>query len=102
MPSSLFFYGALTGGLARVAHAYTQVNIASPFMYKTIDSIVFPGSYDQSHLHSFFGSDAVTANTATSAELQEGCTNAENPNDLSIYCKSNRGRLPAFYQSSGC
>lgn len=88
MPSFLF-RAALAGGLAtRVAYAYTQVNVASPFMYKTIDPILYPGEYTKSHLHSFFGSDAVTANTSTSAELQEGCTNVENPNDLSVYCES--------------
>jgi hypothetical protein len=75
------------GIIAQVAHAYTQVNIPSPFMYKNIDPIVFPGQYSKSHLHSFFGSDAVTVKTNSSAELQKGCTNAENPNDLSIYCK---------------
>lgn len=88
MPS-LSFRAALAGGLAsRVAYAYTQVNVATPFMYKTIDPILYPGEYTTSHLHSFFGSDAVTASTTTSAELQEGCTNAENPNDLSVYCES--------------
>ncbi|TDZ18066.1 hypothetical protein Cob_v008828 [Colletotrichum orbiculare MAFF 240422] len=74
-----------TGLFAGAAQAYTQVNVASPFMTKNIDPIVFPGQYDKSHLHSFFGSDAVTVNTKTSAELQKGCTNAENPNDLSVY-----------------
>ncbi|KAJ4423650.1 hypothetical protein N0V82_001673 [Gnomoniopsis sp. IMI 355080] len=82
---SLLSRAALAGGLATQAYAYTQVNIAQPFMYKTIDPIVFPGEYTKSHLHSFFGSDAVTASTSTSAELQEGCTNVENPNDLSVY-----------------
>ncbi|RYP43282.1 hypothetical protein DL770_011762 [Monosporascus sp. CRB-9-2] len=86
MPSSTLLRAALTGGLvAQVAHAYTQVNVMSPFMYKNIDPIVFPGSFTESHLHSFFGSDAVTASTTTSAELQKGCTNAENPNDFSVY-----------------
>ncbi|KAI1338040.1 hypothetical protein F5Y15DRAFT_417474 [Xylariaceae sp. FL0016] len=89
MPSSTFNLRATVGSAialsAQLARAYTQVNLASPFMYKNVDPIVFPGSYDQSHLHSFFGSDAVTASTSTSAELQEGCTNADNPNDLSIY-----------------
>ncbi|WYZ44812.1 hypothetical protein EsH8_VIII_000128 [Colletotrichum jinshuiense] len=80
-PSILLAAGLLAG----VAQAYTQVNVASPFMTKNIDPIVFPGQYDKSHLHSFFGSDAVTINTKTSAELQKGCTNAENPNDLSVY-----------------
>ncbi|KAE9578529.1 hypothetical protein CGCF415_v012533 [Colletotrichum fructicola] len=82
MSSSILF---ATGLLAGVAQAYTQVNVATPFMTKNIDPIVFPGQYDKSHLHSFFGSDAVTINTKTSAELQKGCTNAENPNDLSVY-----------------
>ncbi|KAJ8116163.1 hypothetical protein OPT61_g2351 [Boeremia exigua] len=82
-PSNTIFLSA--GLLAQLASAYTQVNVASPFMYKNIDPIVFPGSYSKSHLHSFFGSDAVTADTTTSAELQAGCTNAQNPNDLSVY-----------------
>ncbi|KAF2707199.1 hypothetical protein K504DRAFT_483362 [Pleomassaria siparia CBS 279.74] len=87
MPSTTSFSAALLiGGFAgRVAHAYTQVNVASPFMYKNIDPIVFPGQYNKSHLHSFYGSDAVTASTTTSAQLQAGCTNVENPNDLSVY-----------------
>lgn len=87
MPSTTIFRAALltSGFVAHMAHAYTQVNVASPFMYKNIDPIVFPGQYDKSHLHSFFGSDAVTINTKTSAELQKGCTNVENPNDLSVY-----------------
>ena len=71
--------------LASSATAYTQVNLMAPFMTKNIDPIVFPGSYDKSHLHSIFGSDALTASTKTSAELQKGCTNADNPNDLSAY-----------------
>lgn len=36
-------------------------------------------------LHSFFGSDAVTVDTTTSDELRAGCTNAGDPNDLSVY-----------------
>jgi hypothetical protein len=82
MSSSILFAAGLLVGAAQ---AYTQVNVASPFMLKNIDPIVFPGEYSKSHLHSFFGSDAVTVNTKTSAELQKGCTNAENPNDLSVY-----------------
>ncbi|KAF2490446.1 hypothetical protein BU16DRAFT_153240 [Lophium mytilinum] len=87
MPSiTLSRVALLTSGfVAHLAQAYTQVDVASPFMYKNIDPIVFPGQYDKSHLHSFFGSDAVTINTTTSAELQKGCTNVENPNDLSVY-----------------
>lgn len=86
----------VVGFAARVTNAYTQVNIASPFMTKNIDPIKFYGVFDKSHLHSFFGSDAVTANTSTSAVLQQGCTNAENPNDLSVYCEQpcGPGRQP--------
>jgi len=83
MPFFIAFLGAVA--LARSAAAYTQVNLAVPFMTKNIDPIVFPGSYDKSHLHSIFGSDAITASTNTSAVLQKGCTNADNPNDLSAY-----------------
>ncbi|KAF4969863.1 hypothetical protein FZEAL_10145 [Fusarium zealandicum] len=75
----------VAGALVAVAQAYTQANIQSPFMLKNIDPIVFPGEHGKSHLHSFFGSDAVDVNTKTSAELQKGCTQAENPNDLSVY-----------------
>ncbi|KAK7415428.1 hypothetical protein QQX98_005879 [Neonectria punicea] len=69
---------------AGAASAYT-ITVVDRFMYKNIDPIVFPGQYDKSHMHSFFGSDAVTANTTTSAELQAGCSTAQNPNDYSIY-----------------
>ncbi|KAF1928505.1 uncharacterized protein M421DRAFT_420392 [Didymella exigua CBS 183.55] len=82
-PSSTFIVGA--GLLAQLATAYTVVSVGQPFMYKNVDPIVYPGSYDKSHLHTFFGSDGVTANTNSSAELETGCTSAENPNDLSVY-----------------
>ena len=86
----------LISGLAtQSALAYTQVNIAQPFMYKNIDPIVFPGQHGKSHLHSFFGSDAVTVDTNSSAELRESCTNAENPNDLSVYW------VPTLFYGSG-
>ena len=86
MHSTMLRAALLTSGLAvQTAYAYTQVNVPSPFMYKNIDPIVFPGEHDKSHLHSFFGSDAVTVSTTTSDELRAGCTNAENPNDLSVY-----------------
>jgi hypothetical protein len=87
MPSNNLFATALltSGFVANLANAYTVINAPGPFMYKNIDPIVFPGSYTKSHLHSFFGSDAVTANTNTTAELQKGCTNLANPNDLSVY-----------------
>ncbi|KAK4108832.1 hypothetical protein N656DRAFT_792289 [Canariomyces notabilis] len=54
------------------------------FMVKNIDPIVSPGQY-RSHMHSFFGSDAVTKNMPTTEELQKGCPSGQNPNDLSVY-----------------
>ena len=75
----------LISNFAARAIAYTQVNVPTYYMNKNIDPIVFPGEYNLSHLHSFYGSDALTINTTTSDELRQGCTNAENPNDLSIY-----------------
>ncbi|KAF3771409.1 hypothetical protein M406DRAFT_67713 [Cryphonectria parasitica EP155] len=80
-------HAALVGSVAaRVAHAYTQANVYyDPFMYKNIDPIKFPGEYGVSHMHSFFGSDGVTATTNSSAELQAGCGTTDNPNDLSAY-----------------
>lgn len=44
---------------AGATQAYTVTNF-DHFMRKNVDSIVMPGKYE-SHLHSFFGSDAVTA-----------------------------------------
>jgi len=76
--------------VAQVA-AYTDIDV-DMFMYKNIDPIVFPGEYGKSHLHTFFGSDAITAATTTSAELQAGCATAENPNDFSTYCESSHVR----------
>lgn len=70
---------------AGVASAYTVIE-NELFMHKNIDPIVLPGKYT-SHMHSFFGSDAVTATTNSSEELQAGCSTAENPNDYSVYCK---------------
>lgn len=72
--------------LAAQAVAYTDI-VVDMFMYKNIDPIVFPGQYSKSHLHTFFGSDAITVDTNTSAELQAGCATAENPNDYSTYCE---------------
>lgn len=73
---------ALAVGLAQ---AYTVTNVGL-FMFKNIDPLVVPGKYT-SHMHSFFGSDAITAITRTSEELQKGCSTAKNPNDYSTYCK---------------
>lgn len=67
------------------SQAYTVTN-ADHFMFKNIDPLVIPGKYT-SHMHDFFGSDAINARTKTSAELQGGCTTAENPNDFSTYCE---------------
>lgn len=75
--------GILT--LAVSAAALTDIE-HKPFMRKNIDPIVFPGKYI-SHMHSFYGSDAVTKDLPTSEELQKGYPSGENPNDLSVYCK---------------
>ncbi|KAL0929745.1 uncharacterized protein CTRU02_215388 [Colletotrichum truncatum] len=64
-------------------HAWTELH-HDPFMNKNIDPIVVPGTYS-SHMHTFFGSDAVTNAMPTSADLQKGCYSGENPNDLSAY-----------------
>lgn len=71
---------------ATAVTAYTVTNVGH-FMRKNIDPVVMPGEY-ASHMHSFFGSDAVTVNTTTSKELQASCSTAENPNDYSSYCMS--------------
>ncbi|THW98946.1 hypothetical protein D6D13_10417 [Aureobasidium pullulans] len=68
---------------ASAVQAYTVI-VVDHFMYKNIDPIVMPGKY-KSHLHEFFGSDAVNVSTTTSAELQQGCSTAQNPNDFSVY-----------------
>ncbi|KAH8881028.1 hypothetical protein GQ53DRAFT_832724 [Thozetella sp. PMI_491] len=85
------FLFALMGAAA--VDAYTVVAMKS-FMYKNIDPVVLPGTY-KSHMHTFMGSDKVTKDTSTSAELREGCTTAENPNDLSVYW------VPTLYYTGG-
>ncbi|KAL0936763.1 putative short-chain dehydrogenase [Colletotrichum truncatum] len=83
---------------AGIANAYT-IAVAQPFMRKNIDPVVIPGQY-KSHMHTFFGSDAVTLNTNTSKELQAGCSTADNPNDFSsywvptLYVKDDKGMTP--------
>ncbi|KAF2177153.1 hypothetical protein K469DRAFT_810039 [Zopfia rhizophila CBS 207.26] len=69
--------------LTGAATALTDIE-HKPFMRKNIDPIVFPGRY-VSHMHSFYGSDALTKDLPTTAQLQKGCPSGENPNDLSIY-----------------
>ncbi|PLB47745.1 hypothetical protein P170DRAFT_456518 [Aspergillus steynii IBT 23096] len=87
---SFFLSSALAAGLAQ---AYTVTNV-DMFMLKNIDPLVVPGEYT-SHMHSFFGSDAITAHTNTSAELQKGCSTARNPNDFSAYW------VPTLYHVDG-
>ncbi|KAI0118047.1 hypothetical protein F4776DRAFT_263351 [Hypoxylon sp. NC0597] len=69
--------------LAGSATALTDIE-HKPFMRKNIDPIVYPGKY-VSHMHSFYGSDAITKDLPTTAELQKGCPSGENPNDMSVY-----------------
>jgi hypothetical protein len=79
--SSILTAGAVIG----TVRGYANVQVGSLFL-KNIDPIVSPGKYE-SHMHTFFGSDAITKDMPTSKQLQEGCTTAKNPNDLSVYCK---------------
>lgn len=67
------------------SQAYTVTN-ADHFMFKNIGPLVIPGKYT-SHMHDFFDSDAINVSIKTSAELQGGCTTAENLNDVSTYCE---------------
>ncbi|TDZ41351.1 hypothetical protein CTRI78_v009740 [Colletotrichum trifolii] len=79
--------------LAGLASAFTNTKVDF-FMRKNIDPIVIPGQY-KSHMHSFFGSDAVNANLSTTADLQQGCSTAQNPNDFSVYW------IPTLYHVEG-
>jgi hypothetical protein len=71
--------------LAGIAACLTDIEHKSS-MRKNIDPIVFPRQYI-SHMHSFYGSDAITRDLPTTEELQKGCPSSENPNDLSVYCE---------------
>lgn len=75
-----------TTALASAASAYFIADVKY-FMSKNIDPIVLPGTYT-SHMHDFFGSDAITKDLPTSAELQAGCSSADNPHDKSMYAQS--------------
>ncbi|KAE8149348.1 hypothetical protein BDV25DRAFT_3790 [Aspergillus avenaceus] len=78
---------------AGVVSAWTEIHHKT-FMNKNVDPIVLPGTYT-SHMHTFFGSDAVTKDMPTSADLQKGCYSGENPNDLSAYW------VPTLYHVDG-
>jgi len=77
MLSTVLLFAGAVSALTDIEH--------KPFMRKNIDPIVLPGKYT-SHMHSFYGSDAVTKDLPTTAELQQGCPSGENPNDMSVYC----------------
>ena len=76
--------GLVLMATAGPVQGFTMVN-SGYIMRKNIDSIVVPGEYT-SHMHSFFGNDAVNATTSTTDELLSGCATNSNPNDLSVYC----------------
>jgi hypothetical protein len=80
-PSNILIVCAIVVGVS----GYANVQVGSLFL-KNIDPILSPGKYE-SHLHTFFGSDAITKDMPTSRQLQAGCTTAKNPNDMSVYCK---------------
>ncbi|KAF4554917.1 Hypothetical protein D9617_3g019860 [Elsinoe fawcettii] len=88
MKSALLF--SLAAGSA---YGYTIVKLPQ-FMIKNIDPLVFPGEY-RSHMHSFFGVDSVTINTHKSDQIMQGCTTANNLNDLSVYW------VPTLYTNIG-
>ena len=88
--STLYRFVALVSGVA----ALTDI-AHKPFMRKNIDPIVLPGQYT-SHMHSFYGSDVVTKDLPTTAQLQKGCPSGENPNDLSVYCTYSPQNIPNF------
>jgi hypothetical protein len=69
---------------ASAASAWTEL-LHTLIMNKNVDAIVQPGKYT-SHMHSFFGSDAITNVMPTTEDLQKGCYSGMNPNDLSVYC----------------
>jgi len=79
--SALFVLWVVYG----LGNAYTVTN-NKMYMLKNIDPIKSPGTFD-SHIHSFFGSDAVGVDMPTSKQLQAGCTSGDNPNDMSVYCE---------------
>ncbi|KAK1469400.1 hypothetical protein CMEL01_01167 [Colletotrichum melonis] len=83
----------LAAAAAGPAAAFTNTKVDF-FMRKNIDPIVIPGQY-KSHMHSFFGSDAVRVNMSSTAELQKGCSTAQNPNDFSVYW------IPTLYHVQG-
>ncbi|KAJ9413189.1 hypothetical protein FOXG_16768 [Fusarium oxysporum f. sp. lycopersici 4287] len=78
---------------ASLVSAWTELH-HEPFMNKNIDPIVVPGTY-ASHMHTFFGSDAVTNVLPTSSDLQKGCYSGQNANDLSVYW------IPTLYYVDG-
>ncbi|KAF9894643.1 hypothetical protein FE257_006531 [Aspergillus nanangensis] len=78
---------------AGTVQRWTMIN-SGYIMRKNIDSIVQPGKYT-SHMHSFFGNDAVNATTSTTDELLSGCATNSNPNDLSVYWH------PTLYANNG-
>ncbi|KAF2004360.1 hypothetical protein P154DRAFT_426617 [Amniculicola lignicola CBS 123094] len=69
--------------LAGPAAALTDIE-HKPLFRKNMDPLVSPGKY-VSHMHSFYGSDAITKDLPTTKQLQAGCVSGENPNDASIY-----------------
>jgi hypothetical protein len=82
MRSSVILYASAS---ICAVNGYANVQVGSLFL-KNIDPILSPGKYE-SHMHTFFGSDAITKDLPTSKQLQAGCTTAKNPNDMSVYCE---------------
>lgn len=75
-------------GSARADYFRTHVD-CSAFMRDMVDPIVSPGT-NSTHLHTFFGSDAISRTTNSSDELRAGCTSCSQQ-DFSSYW------LPTLY-----
>ncbi|KAI8685309.1 DUF1996 domain-containing protein [Fusarium keratoplasticum] len=81
-PTGLFraFFGA---ALIAQTVAFFRVTCA-PWKRERIDSLVSPGA-ESSHMHTFWGSRKISADTVNGADFQDGCTSCDNQLDKSAY-----------------
>jgi hypothetical protein len=89
--------------LAGAARALTDIE-HKPLYRKNMDPIVSPGKY-VSHMHSFYGSDAVTKDLPVEGAtdiLQKGCPSGENINDMSVYCTFGRRSGHLCHADANC
>ncbi|KAI8722988.1 DUF1996 domain-containing protein [Fusarium sp. LHS14.1] len=81
-PAGLFraFFGA---ALIAETVAFFRVTCA-PWKRERIDSLISPGT-ESSHMHTFWGSRKISADTVTGADFQDACTSCDNQLDKSAY-----------------